>query len=82
MVIQGTILSVAFALLPVDHTSVANLVAYVLTMGIFFWSRVVVPSMARHAPTRKAAFFFLETAYLVGQYTLFGALLWVVYAFA
>src|ERR1700761_4355630 len=66
MVIQGTILSAAYALLPVEHRSVGNVVAYVSVMGIFFWSRVVVPSMAQHAPTRNAAFFFLETAYLVG----------------
>ena len=81
MVIQGTILSVAYALLPVEHTSVVNIFSFVSIMGIFFWSRVVVPSMARHAPTRKSAFFFLETAYLVGQYALFGALLCVVYLF-
>jgi hypothetical protein len=82
MVIQGTILSLAYALLPVEHRSVGHVVVYVSVMGIFFWSRVVVPSMAQHAPTRNAAFFFLETAYLVGQYALFGALLYVVYLFA
>ena len=82
MVIQGTILSGTYALLPIEHDSISNIVLFVSVMGIFFWSRVVVPSMARHAPTRKAGFFLLETAYLVGQYALFGALLCVVYVFA
>ena len=81
MVIQGTILSVVYALLPVEHTSRVNVFYFVSIMGVFFWSRVVVPSMARHAPTRKMSFFFLETAYLVGQYALFGAFLWLVYLY-
>jgi hypothetical protein len=81
MVIQGTILSVAYALLPIEHTSVANIFAFAVIMGIFFWSRVVVPSMAQYPTTRTPGFFFLETAYLVSQYALFGALLYVVYLF-
>jgi hypothetical protein len=81
MVIQGAILSAGYVLLPVEHRSVENIVAYVSVMGIFFWSRVVIPSMAQHAPTRNLAFFLLETAYIVGQFTLFGILLWVVYWF-
>ena len=81
MFIQGTILSVAYALLPIEHASVVNIFAFVSVMGIFFWSRVVVPSMASHVTTRTPGFFFLETAYLVGQYALFGALLCVVYLF-
>jgi hypothetical protein len=81
MVIQGTILSMTYAFLPIEHASAANVFTFVSVMGIFFWSRVVVPSMARHAPTRTLAFFFLETAYLIGQYALFGALLYAVYYF-
>ena len=79
MVIQGTILSVTYAILPVEHASIANIFIFASIMGIFFWSRVVVPSMAQYPTTRKPGFFFLETAYLVGQYALFGALLCVVY---
>lgn len=81
MIIQGTILSTAYAMLPVDHASLANIVKYVSVMGVFFWSRVVVPSMAQHPTTRKPGFFFLETAYLVGQYALFGTGLSLVYFF-
>ena len=81
MVIQGTILSVLYARLPIEHASVVNVFTFVSIMGIFFWSRVVVPSMASNAPSRTLGFFFLETAYLVGQYALFGALLCVVYLF-
>ena len=82
MVIQGTILSVTYAILPVEHASIANIFIFASIMGIFFWSRVVVPSMAQYSTTRKPGFFFLETAYLVGQYALFGALLCVVYLYA
>ncbi len=79
MVIQGTILSVTYAILPVEHASIANIFIFASIMGIFFWSRVVVPSMAQHPTTRKPGFFFLETAYVIGQYALFGAFLCVVY---
>lgn len=44
--------------------------------GTNSFSRVVV---ARHAPTRKSP--FLETAYRVGQYAPFGALLCAVYLY-
>ena len=81
MFIQGTILSVTYAILPVEHASIANIFIFASIMGIFFWSRVVVPSMASHVTTRTPGFFFLETAYLVGQYALFGALLCVVYLY-
>ena len=81
MVIQGTILSVTYAILPIEHASVVHIFAFASIMGIFFWSRVVVPSMASHVTTRTPGFFFLETAYLIGQYALFGALLCVVYLF-
>ena len=81
MFIQGTILSVTYAILPIQHASVANIFAFAAIMGTFFWSRVVVPSMASHYTTRTPGFFFLETAYLIGQYALFGAFLCVVYLF-
>jgi len=81
MVIQGIILSVAYALLPIEHKSVAHIFTFVSIMGVFFWSRVVVPSMASNVHARTIGFFFLETTYLVGQYALFGALLCVVYLF-
>ncbi len=81
MVIQGTILSVTYAILPVEHASIANIFIFASIMGIFFWSRVVVPSMAQYPTTRKPGFFFLETAYLIAQYALFGAFLCVVYLF-
>ena len=81
MFIQGTILSVAYSLLPIEHASVVNIFAFASIMGIFFWSRVVVPSMASHVTTRTPGFFFLETAYLIGQYALFGFFLCVVYLF-
>ena len=81
MVIQGIILSVVYARLPIEHTSVLNIFTFVSIMGIFFWSRVVIPSMASNVPARTIGFFFLETTYLVGQYALFGAFLCIVYLF-
>ena len=81
MVIQGIILSVTYALLPIEHSSVVQIFTFASVMGLFFWSRVVVPSMASNVYARTIGFFFLETTYLVGQYALFGALLCVVYLF-
>jgi hypothetical protein len=81
LVIQGIFLSVAYALLPIEHASVVHIFTFVSIMGVFFWSRVVVPSMASNVHARTIGFFFLETTYLVGQYALFGALLCVVYLF-
>jgi hypothetical protein len=81
MVIQGTILSVVYALLPIEHASVTHIFTFVSVMGIFFWSRVVVPTMASNASSRTVGFFFLESAYLAGQYVLFGAMLCVVYLY-
>ncbi|MDR3678749.1 MAG: hypothetical protein P4L41_02210 [Flavipsychrobacter sp.] len=81
MFIQGTILSLTYAFLPIEHTSAANVFAFASIMGIFFWSRVVVPTMASHVTTRTPGFFLLETAYLIGQYALFGAALYAVYSF-
>ena len=79
MVIQGTILSGSYAFLPIEHTSAVHIFTFVSIMGVFFWSRVVIPSMASNIFARTTGFFFLETTYLLGQYALFGALLCAVY---
>lgn len=82
MIIQGIVLSYAYAILPIEHNSLANSMYFSGILGIFFWSTHVVAAMAKHGPTRTAGYLTLETVYLIGQFGIFGVLLSAVYAFA
>lgn len=75
MIIQGVVLSWAYALLPIDHASAQNGLLYAAIMGVFFWSTHVIAAMAKHGATRTRGYLLLETVYLIGQFGLFGVLL-------
>ncbi len=79
MIIQGIVLSYAYAILPIEHNSLVNSMYFSAILGIFFWSTHVVSAMAKHGASRTRGYFALETVYLVGQFGLFGLLMSAVY---
>lgn len=81
MIIQGIVLAFAFAMLPIDHSSIANSMLFAGVLGVFFWSTHVVAAMAKHGATRTMGYLALETVYLVGQFAMFGLLQHLVYVF-
>ena len=81
MFVQGIVLSFAYAILPIEHNSLANSMYFSTILGIFFWSTHVISAMAKHGATRTKGYFVLETVYLVGQFVMFGLLMSTVYAF-
>ena len=82
IIIQGIVLSYAYAILPIEHNSLVNCMYFSAILGIFFWSTHVVSAMAKHGATRTKGYFVLETVYLVGQFGIFGLLMSAVYDFA
>ncbi len=82
MIIQGIVLSFAYAILPIEHNSFVNCMYFTGILGIFFWSSHVVAAMAKHGQTRTKGYLILETIYLIGQFGMFDLLLNAVYVFA
>jgi hypothetical protein len=80
ILIQGAVLSVAYSLLPFNQTSVGSGLTFAGIMGVYHWTTHVIAPMAKHIATRTSGFFWMETAYLIGQFAVFGVLISKVYA--
>ena len=72
MVVQGVLLSCGYAILHVEHLADLKGLLYALLMGLFLWSAHVLATMGKNSKLRNFGFFWLETAYLILQFGLYG----------
>jgi hypothetical protein len=81
MIFQGAILSYGFRLLDLDHGLIWNGLSYALLMGLFFWSCHVLAAMAKNPNLRRPSYLWLESLYLIGQFSFFGILISLIHKY-
>lgn len=79
IVLQGVLLSALFPMLKPVGTSFRRGIKFAFIAGAFFWTSHVLAFVARQKVPEVSAFIWMETAYLLVQFGLFGLILGVIY---
>ena len=79
IVLQGVLLSALFPMLKTEGTSFRRGIKFALITGAFFWTSHVLAFVAKQKVPEVSAFIWMETAYLLVQFGLFGLILGVIY---
>ncbi|MCY3713584.1 MAG: hypothetical protein OXH02_09870 [Gemmatimonadetes bacterium] len=79
IVLQGVLLSALFPMLKAEGTSFRRGIKFAFIAGAFFWTSHVLAFVARQKVPEVSAFIWMETAYLLVQFGLFGLILGVIY---
>ena len=79
IVLQGVLLSALFPMLKAEGTSFRRGIKFALITGAFFWTSHVLAFVAKQKVPEVSAFIWMETAYLLVQFGLFGLILGVIY---
>lgn len=75
IVLQGAVLSIAYMLAPITHSSAAHALGFVVVFAAYHWSVHVLAAMAKNGRMRTWGYFGLETLYLALQFGIFWLLL-------
>lgn len=75
IVLQGVLLSALFPMLKVNGSSFHRGLKFALIAGAFFWTSHVLAFVARHEVPDVSAFIWMESAYLLLQFGLFGLII-------
>ena len=79
IVLQGFLLSVLFPMLKIGGTSFRRGIKFALVTGAFFWTSHVLAFVAKQKVPEVSAFIWMETAYLLLQFGLFGLIIGVIH---
>lgn len=79
IVLQGVLLSALFPMLKAEGTSFRRGISFALITGAFFWTSHVLAFVAKQKVPEVSAFIWMETAYLLFQFGLFGLILGVIH---
>ncbi len=79
IVLQGVLLSVLFPMLKTEGTSFRRGLKFALITGAFFWTSHVLAFVAKQRVPEVSAFIWMETAYLLLQFGLFGLIIGVIH---
>ena len=79
IVLQGVLLSALFPMLKAEGSSFRRGIKFAFIAGAFFWTSHVLAFVARQKVPEVSAFIWMETAYLLVQFGLFGLILGVIY---
>ncbi len=75
IVLQGVLLSALFPMLKAEGTSFRRGFRFALITGAFFWTSHVLAFVAKQKVPEVSAFIWMETAYLLLQFGLFGLII-------
>ncbi len=75
IVLQGVLLSALFPMLKAEGTSFRRGNKFALIAGAFFWTSHVLAFVAKQNVPEVSAFIWMETAYLLIQFGLFGLII-------
>lgn len=75
IVLQGVLLSALFPMLKTEGTSFRRGIKFALITGAFFWTSHVLAFVARQKVPEVSAFIWMESAYLLIQFGLFGLII-------
>ena len=79
VVLQGALLSTLFPMLKTEGTTFRRGVKFALIAGAFFWTSHVLAFVAKQNVPGVSAFIWMETAYLLLQFGLFGLIIGVIH---
>ena len=79
IVLQGVLLSALFPMLKAEGTSFRRGIRFAFIAGAFFWTSHVLAFVAKQKVPEVSAFIWMETAYLLLQFGLFGLILGVIH---
>jgi len=79
IVLQGVLLSTLFPMLKTEGTSFRRGIKFALITGAFFWTSHVLAFVAKQKVPEVSAFIWMETAYLLLQFGLFGLIIGVIH---
>ena len=79
VVLQGVLLSTLFPMLKTEGTSFRRGIKFALVTGAFFWTSHVLAFVAKQKVPEVSAFIWMETAYLLLQFGLFGLIIGVIH---
>ena len=79
IVLQGVLLSILFPMLKAEGTSYRRGIRFAFITGAFFWTAHVLAFDAKQTVPEVSAFIWMETAYLLLQFGLFGLIIGVIY---
>ncbi|MDD9948069.1 MAG: hypothetical protein OXU48_00890 [candidate division Zixibacteria bacterium] len=79
IVLQGVLLSTLFPMLKAEGTSFRRGIRFAFITGAFFWTSHVLAFVAKQKVPGVSAFIWMETAYLLLQFGLFGLIIGVIY---
>ena len=79
IVLQGVLLSALFPMLKAEGTSFRRGIRFALITGAFFWTSHVLAFVAKQKVPEVSAFIWMETAYLLLQFGLFGLIIGVIH---
>ena len=79
IVLQGVLLSTLFPMLKAEGTSYRSGIKFALITGAFFWTSHVLAFVAKQKVPEVTAFIWMETAYLMLQFGLYGLIIGVIH---
>ena len=79
IVLQGVLLSTLFPMLKAEGSSFRRGIKFALVTGAFFWTSHVLAFVAKQQVQEVSAFIWMETAYLLLQFGLFGLIIGVIH---
>ena len=79
IVLQGALLSNLFTMLKAEGTALWRGLRFALIAGAFFWTSHVLAFVAKQTVPGVSAFIWMETAYLLLQFGLFGLIIGVIH---
>ncbi|MCY3774171.1 MAG: hypothetical protein OXG98_19375 [Gemmatimonadetes bacterium] len=75
IVLQGVLLSILFQMLKAEGSSFRRGIKFAFIAGAFFWTSHVLAFVANQKVPEVSAFIWMETAYLLIQFGLFGLII-------
>ena len=79
IVLQGVLLSTLFPMLKAEGSSFRRGIKFALVTGAFFWTSHVLAFVAKQQVQEVSVFIWMETAYLLLQFGLFGLIIGVIH---